>query len=82
MFVSSIHVRNLEPWVVDMLRDQAQHAGCSLEGYLRERLRDVALQKRREWSTRLKARQDEFRQKYGVLSDSAELIRQDRDERG
>lgn len=80
--MSSIYVRNLEPWVVEMLRDQAQRAGCSLEGYLRNRLRDEAMRKRREWSAKLKARQDEFRQKYGVLSDSAELIRQDRDERG
>lgn len=80
--MSSVHVRNLEPWVVEMLRDQAQRAGCSLEGYLRERLREEAMRKRREWAAKLKARQDEFRQKYGVLSDSAELIRQDRDERG
>lgn len=81
--MTSIHVRNLESWVVDMLRDQAKRAGCSsLEGYLREHLRDEAIRPRREWAARLKARQDEFRQKYGVLSDSAELIRQDRDERG
>jgi hypothetical protein len=80
--MSEVRVRNLEPWVVEMLRDQAQRAGCSLEGYLRERLRDEAMRKRREWAARLKARQDEFREKYGALSDSAELIRQDRDERG
>jgi hypothetical protein len=80
--MSEVRVRNLEPWVVDMLRDQAQRAGYSLEGYLRERLRDEALRKRREWAGKLKARQDEYRHKYGVLSDSAELIRQDRDERG
>jgi hypothetical protein len=77
-----LRVRNLKPWVVEMLRDQAQRAGCSLEGYLRDRLREEAMRKRLEWAAKLKARQDEFRQKYGVLSDSAELIRQDRDERG
>ena len=77
-----MRVRNLKPWVVEMLRDQAQRAGCSLEGYLRDRLREEAMRKRLEWAAKLKARQDEFRQKYGVLSDSAELIRQDRDERG
>jgi hypothetical protein len=81
--MSEIRVRNLEPWVVEFLRDQAQHAGYdSLAGFLRERLRDEALRTRREWAAKLKARQDEFRQKYGVLSDSAALIRQDRDERG
>jgi plasmid stability protein len=80
--MSEVRVRNLEPWVVEMLRDQAQRAGRSLEGYLRDRLREEALRKRLEWAAKLKARQDEFHQRYGLLSDSAELIRQDRDERG
>ena len=80
--MSSINVRNIEPWVVEMLRDQAQRAGSSLEGYVRQRLREEAMRKRLDWAAKLKARQDEFRRKYGVLSDSAELIRQDRDERG
>ena len=77
--MSSIHVRNLEPWVVEMLRDQAQRAGCSsLESYLR----DEAMRPRREWAEKLRARREEMFQKYGLFSDSAELIRQDRDERG
>ena len=80
--MSEIRVRNLEPWVVEFLRDQAQHAGCSLEGYLRERLRDEAMRTRRAWAERLRARREELLQKYGLFSDSAELIRQDRDERG
>ncbi len=81
--MSEVRVRHLESWVVEALRDQAQRAGYnSLEGYLRERLREEAMRKRREWAARLKARQDAFREKYGVLSDNAELIRQDRDERG
>jgi hypothetical protein len=36
---------------------------------------------RREFADRLEARQKEFRQRHGVLPDSAELIRQDREER-
>jgi hypothetical protein len=80
--MSEVRVRNLEPWVVEFLRDQAQHAGTNHEAYLRERLREEAMRKRREWAERLKAHQDQFRQKYGVLSDSAALIREDRDERG
>jgi hypothetical protein len=80
--MAEIRVRNVEPWVVEMLRDQARHAGQSLESFLRQWLRYEAMRKRREWAARLKARQDEFRRKYGVLSDSAALIRQDREERG
>ena len=81
--MSEVRVRELEPWVVEFLRDQSHHAGYnSLEAYLRDRLREEAMRTRLEWAAKLEARQDEFRQKYGVLSDSAELIRQDRDERG
>jgi hypothetical protein len=81
--MAEVHVRKLEPWVVEMLRDQARHAGYkNLESYLRERLREEALRKRREFAARLEARQAEFRQKHGLVSDSAELIRQDREERG
>jgi hypothetical protein len=80
--MSEIRVRNLEPWVVEMLRDQAQRAGCSLEGFLRERLREEAMRKRLEWAEKLRVRREELFQKYGLFSDSAELIRQDRDERG
>ena len=81
--MSSIHVRNLEPWVVEMLRDQAKRAGCNnLESYLRNHLREEAMRPRREWAERLRARREELFQKYGLFSDSAALIRQDRDERG
>jgi hypothetical protein len=81
--MSEVRVRNLESWVVDFLRDRAKAEGHQhLESFLREHLREEALRKRREWATRLKAQQDEFRRKYGVLSDSTAGIHQDRDERG
>jgi hypothetical protein len=81
--MAAVHVRHLESWVVDMLRDQARHAGYpSLEGYLREHLRAEAMRKRLEFVARLEAHQEEFRRRHGLVSDSAELIRQDREERG
>jgi len=81
--MAAIHVRNLEPWVVDMLRDQARHAGYkNLEGFLRERLRMEAMRKRLALADELEAWQNECRVKHGLVSDSAELIRQDREERG
>lgn len=40
--MSEVRVCNLEPWIVEMLRDQAQRAGCSLEGYLCEQLCQTA----------------------------------------
>jgi hypothetical protein len=38
--MSEVRVRKLEPWVVEMLRDQAHLAGDNLESYLRKYLRD------------------------------------------
>ncbi|MCI0459642.1 MAG: hypothetical protein L0Z62_22050 [Gemmataceae bacterium] len=80
--MAEVRVRNLEPWVVEFLRDQARHAGCSLEGFLRQHLREEAMRTRKEWADRLRGRRDELFQKYGLFSDSAELIRQEREERG
>ena len=81
--MSEIRVRNLESWVVDFLRDRARAEGHQhLESFLREHLRAEAMRKRREWADCLRARREELFQKYGLFSDSAELIHQDRDERG
>jgi hypothetical protein len=81
--MSEIRVRNLERWVIDFLRDRARAEGHQhLESFLRQHLRAEALRKRREWAARLKARHEELYQKYGLFSDSAKLIRQDREERG
>jgi hypothetical protein len=81
--MSEVRVRNLEPWVVDFLRDRAKAEGHQhLESFLREHLREEAMRKRREWADRLRAGREEMFQKYGLLSDSTEGIRQDRDERG
>jgi hypothetical protein len=59
--MSEVRVRNLQRWVVEMLRDQAKRAGYgNLESYLRERLSDEALRPRREWAEKLRARREEL----------------------
>ncbi len=80
--MSEVRVRNLEPWVVSFLRDQARQAGNSLEGYLRERLREEAMRERREWAERLRAGRERLFDEFGLLGDSAAEIRQDREDRG
>ncbi len=80
--MSEVRVRNLEPWVVGLLRDQARAAGTSLEAYLREHLRHEAMRKRLEFAARIAANQEAMREKHGILPDSTPLIRQDREERG
>jgi len=80
--MSDIRVRKLEDWVVGWFRAQAKQHGQSLEGEFRQFLTEGALQRKRETSAELRADLEQLEQKYGVFSDSAALIREDRDARG
>ncbi len=80
--MSEVRIRNLPDDVKAMLKRQAVSQGQNLEAYLRGVLCEQAFRKRREWADRLKELRNELYQKYGLFSDSAALIRQDRDERG
>jgi hypothetical protein len=81
--VSDVRARNLEQWVVEALRDEDRYAGYrNLESYLRHHFRDEAVRRRRAFADDLESWQAECRQRHGLVSDSAELIRQDREERG
>ena len=80
--MSEVRIRNLSDDVKIMLKQQAARHGQNLEAYLREVLSEQAFRKRREWADRLKTQRDEMFQKYGLFSDSAALIREERDERG
>jgi len=77
-----IRVRNVDDWVVSFLRDEADHAGHSFAEHVRQYLRDAALRRRNEWAEKLAAGREEIMKSCGLLSDSAEGIRQDREERG
>ncbi len=60
-------------------RDQAKHAGRSLEEELRLLLTEAALRPQHEFAKEAAALREELRGQYGLFSDSAELIREDRD---
>jgi len=80
--MGDIRVRKLDDWVVGWFRSQAKHHGRSLEGELREVLTEAAMRRKQEVSAELRADLRAFQKKYGLFSDSAELIREDRDARG
>ena len=80
--MSDVRVRKLEDWVVGWFRTQAKQHGHSLEGELRQVLTEAALQRKRDISAELRADLEQLEQKYGGFSDSAALIREDRDARG
>ncbi len=80
--MSDVRVRKLEDWVVGWFRTQAKRHGRSLEGELREVLTEAALRRKREIVAELRADLTLLEQKHGQFSDSAALIREDRDARG
>ena len=80
--MAEVRVRNLEEWVVEEFRKRAQRHGRSMEAELREVLSTEAASRKKKILEEMRALREETFKKYGLMSDSAELIRQDRDERG
>jgi plasmid stability protein len=80
--MTEVRVRNVDDWVVEWHRHQAKLDGKSLESELREVLTDAALSKKRQIASEMRAGLQELRSQHGAFSDSAKIIREDRDRRG
>jgi plasmid stability protein len=80
--MTEVRVRNVDNWIVESLRLRAKANGKSLEAALRELLREEAMRPKRELRNELHRMRDVLSEKYGSFSDSATLIREDRDSRG
>lgn len=80
--MTEVRIRNVDEWIVESLRTRARSKGHSLEGELRELLREEAMRPRQELAEQLRGMRRELRDKHGTFSDSAALIREDRDARG
>jgi plasmid stability protein len=80
--MGEVRVRKLQDWVVGWFRSQAKQHGHSLERELRETLTEAVVRRKQEIAQGLRDDLERFRDQYGTFSDSARLIREDRDERG
>lgn len=80
--MTEVRIRNVDEWIVESLRTRARSKGHSLEGELRELLREEALRPKRELVAQLREMREKLRKKYGRFSDSAAVIRLDRGDRG
>jgi len=78
----AVKIRKLPDWVLDAHRTRAAQEGVSLEEELRVVLTEAALKPKLEFADRAAALTAGLRAKYGTFSDSTELIREDREERG
>lgn len=77
-----VRVRNVDDWVVEWHRTQAKLDGHSLENELRQVLTDAALAKKRAIADEMRVGLDDLRSGNGLFTDSARIIREDRDRRG
>ena len=80
--MTEVRIRNVDDWVVESLRVRARSKGQSLEGALRDLLRQEAMRPKLELADELRRMREELHKKYGTFSDSAALIREERDSRG
>jgi plasmid stability protein len=80
--MTEIRIRKVEDWVAESLRQRARSKGQSLEAALRALLLQEALRPKQELANELRQMRAELREKYGTFSESAALIREDRDVRG
>ena len=76
--MAQILVRNLEPEVVERLKEQARNNGRSLQAEVAQILREASYRKR---MADARAISDKWQAYWGdrKFSDSAELIREDRE---
>jgi plasmid stability protein len=79
--MTEVRIRNVDDWVVDSIRTRARAQGQSLEGSLRELLRQEAMRPKIELANTLRQMREELRKKHGTFSDSTALIREERDRR-
>jgi plasmid stability protein len=80
--MTEVRIRNVDEWIVESLRARARAKGNSLEGELRELLSQEAMRPKQALASELRQMREQLRNKYGTFSDSAALIREDRDKRG
>ena len=80
--MTDVKVRGLREDIVAFHRNRARAAGRSLEEELRRLLTEVAQAEKAAVLKEIDEGREELRRRYGTFSDSAELIRADRDERG
>lgn len=80
--MAQIKVRELDDWIVSVLRENATLEGSSLEQYLRDILKEAALKHQHKFAQEQLEHLSDFEAKHGVLTDSTLGIREDRELRG
>jgi plasmid stability protein len=74
-----LRVRNIEPWILDVLKAQAKKHGWTLEREVQETLSNVARKQTQDFMQQLRRKRIQELQQHGPLPDSTIGIRAERD---
>ena len=80
--MADLRIRKLDDWVITAFKSRATLKGHSLEAELRETLRSDIMREKQAIFAEHVEMLNKLRDKYGTFSDSAILIREERDTRG
>ena len=80
--MSELRIRNVRKFVIHSFRSFAKLIGRSKETESKAVPNDKAMHRKETRANELKSMNEELMDKYGLLPDSAEYIREDRDNRG
>ncbi|HEX3152688.1 MAG TPA: hypothetical protein VHR66_31740 [Gemmataceae bacterium] len=80
--MAELRIRDLDGWIVETFRALAKRKGHSMEAEIKDVLRSQAMGPREALARELLGMNDELKTKYGLLPDSTDLIRKDRESRG
>jgi plasmid stability protein len=76
-----LRIRNVDDWIVETFRSLAKMNGRSMEAEVKAVLRERAMHPREALAKELTDLTDKLRREYGVFSDSAAIIRENRESR-
>jgi hypothetical protein len=77
--MTELHLRNIDPWAVELIRDMARRKSQSMEQFLKDHLYAFAQHEKKELLAEIRREREELRQQYGVGPDSTPGIRAERD---
>jgi plasmid stability protein len=80
--MADVKIRKIPEWVVLHYQARAKRAGRSMEDELRELLTEDARRAQREFAEEADRLRRALFERHGLFSDSAELIREERERRG
>lgn len=80
--MAELRIRKIDDWVLAVHQRLALRENDSLENRVRRLLTEAAIEPQYRFADRAEAQLHRLKEKYGVMADSADLVRDERWDRG